>query len=101
VMPYAQSYRYVICAPVFRNGVIFSNFVEPYEHFKAHPSAHYTFGSKKGNTLRLFLDIYSEKTGRVISNVIFIDDTRACVENVVQVMREIDKPCLGIHIRSH
>jgi hypothetical protein len=52
----------------------------------------------KGNILNSFLKIYQEKTGQEFSNIVFIDDTFDCVKNVVEVMRQIHKSCIGIHI---
>jgi hypothetical protein len=77
------------CAPVLADGVIFSNFTGNHAHLHCH--------HRKGDILRLFLD-ECKKSNRVFSNVIFIDDTHACVKNVVEVMGAIDMHCIGIHI---
>ncbi|MDR0740159.1 MAG: DUF2608 domain-containing protein [Puniceicoccales bacterium] len=79
-----------ICAPVFWKGIISSNFVNT--------EIHLVYGFQKGYILRLFLDKYKEQTGRVFSNVVFINDPLLCVENVVEAMAEIDMPCIGINI---
>jgi hypothetical protein len=99
--PFPPNVKYIVCAPVFKDGVIFSNFLDPCEHPNAHPNTHYTFGSQKGHILQLFLTRCREQADWVFSDVIFIDDTRACVENVVEVMKKIDMPCIGINILSH
>jgi hypothetical protein len=77
------------CVPVFISGVIMSNFVDSHVHLCRY---------RKGDILRLFLEECKEKDNRIFSNVIFIDDTLPCVENVVEVMKKIGMPCIGINI---
>ncbi|MDR2812892.1 MAG: DUF2608 domain-containing protein [Puniceicoccales bacterium] len=74
----------------FSSGIIFCNFINLYTQ------CHH--GHIKGDILRSFLVEYEKRTGRKFSNVIFIDDTLACVENVIEVMGKIGMPCIGINI---
>jgi hypothetical protein len=92
VLGILEEQNHPFCAPVFASGVIFSNFMNSHIH---HSGRH-----RKGDILRLFLDECKEKNNQVFSNVVFIDDTLPCVENVVKVMEEIDMPCIGINILS-
>jgi hypothetical protein len=80
----------VVCSPIFSDGIIFCNFINLYTQ--------YYYGHIKGNVLRSFLDECKKQVGREFSKVIFIDDTLACVENVVEAMEEIGMPCIGINI---
>ncbi|MDR1906687.1 MAG: DUF2608 domain-containing protein [Puniceicoccales bacterium] len=80
----------VVCSPIFSSGIIFCNFINLYTQ--------YYYGHIKGNVLQLFLDECKKQIGRAFSNIVFIDDTLSCVENVCQVMEQIDMPCIGINI---
>jgi hypothetical protein len=82
-----------VCAPVFANGIISSNFVNS--------EMHSTYGFLKGFTLQLFINIYTKQTGRKFSNVVFVDDTFLCAESVFEAMAAIGMPCIGIHILLH
>ncbi|MDR0417860.1 MAG: DUF2608 domain-containing protein [Puniceicoccales bacterium] len=80
----------VVCNPIFSRGIIFCNFINLYTQ--------YYYGHIKGNILQSFLNEYEKQSGRKFSKVIFIDDNLAYVENVVEVMEEINVPCIGINI---
>jgi hypothetical protein len=92
VLGILKEHNYPFCAPVFTNGVIFSNFIN--NHMQ------YLHQHRKGDILRLFLDEYRKKNNQVFSNVVFIDDTFLCVESVFEAMAAIGMPCIGIHILS-
>jgi hypothetical protein len=72
------------------DGVIFSNFMDN--------RLHHLYQHRKGDILRLFLNECKEKNNQVFFNVVFIDDTFLCVENMVEVMAEVGMPCVGINI---
>jgi hypothetical protein len=80
----------LMCIPIFSHGIIFCNFINLYTQ--------YYYGYLKGNILNVFIEMCSEKVGRKFSNVIFIDDTFECVENVFKVMRKIGIPCVAINL---
>ncbi|MDR1435062.1 MAG: DUF2608 domain-containing protein [Puniceicoccales bacterium] len=80
-----------LAVPIFSSGIIFCNFINLYTQSY--------FGYLKGTILDFFLKIYREKTGQEFLNVVFIDDTFECVENVFKAMRQINKPCISIHIQ--
>ncbi|MDR3317669.1 MAG: DUF2608 domain-containing protein, partial [Puniceicoccales bacterium] len=80
----------ILCVPIFSKGIIFCNFLN--KNLSA------WFAYRKGDILELFLKIHEEKTGQEIGNVIFVDDQIANVQNVVEVMTRIGKPCIGIHL---
>jgi hypothetical protein len=79
-----------LAVPIFSGGIIFCNFIN------LHTQSY--FGYMKGTILDLFLKICQKETGQEFSNIVFIDDTFECVENVFKAMRQIGKPCISIHI---
>jgi hypothetical protein len=83
----------VICQPIFSGGIIFGNFINFYTQCYC--------GTIKGTILESFLKECEKRIGRRFSNVVFIDDTFACIEDMAKVMKAIDMPCIAINILSH
>jgi hypothetical protein len=86
----AEGLTEFLAVPIFSSGIIFCNFIN------IHTQSY--FGYMKGTILDLFLKICQSEMGQEFSNVVFIDDTFECVENVFKVMGQIHKPCISIHV---